>query len=113
MDNMLDIYTLGNAYKAAPQKPALFPDPVAELPADEQEGESFQSILDAAMGLVKETNTLQNQKDNEVIRFELGLSDNTHDLMIAEQKAEVALQYTTAIRDRFIEGYNTLMQMQI
>ncbi len=113
MESMLDIYGLGNAYKAAPQKPAIYPDPVAELPSPENEEDSFQSILDAAMGLVKETNSLQNQRQNEVIRFELGLSDNTHDLMVAQQKAAVALQYTAAVRDRFIEGYNTLMQIQV
>ena len=110
--DLMDIYSLDREYKAAPQKPSTFPDPVAQLPGEE-EPDSFASILDAAMGLVKETNTLQNQKQNELIRFELGLSDNTHDLMIAQQKADVTLQYTTAIRDRFIEGYNTLMQMQI
>ncbi len=110
--DMLDIYSLGNAYKAAPQKPANLVDILPEqLPAEESE--QFSSVLDAAMGLVKETNALQNARQNEVIRFELGLSDNTHDLMIAQQKAAVALQYTTAVRDRFIEGYNTIMNMQI
>lgn len=111
VDNMLDIYGLGDAYKAAPQKPVNLLDPPPEQPPED--GEDFASVLDAAMGLVKETNTLQNQRQNEVIRFELGLSDNTHDLMIAQQKAAVALQYTVAVRDRFLEGYNQIMQMQI
>ncbi len=111
--DMLDIYGLGNAYKAAPQKPANLIDiPPEQLPVEEGK-EKFSSVLDAAMGMVKETNALQNARQNEVIRFELGLSDNTHDLMIAQQKAAVALQFTTAVRDRFIEGYNTIMNMQI
>lgn len=109
--DMLDVFGLGNAYKAAPQKPANLIDiPPEQFP---EEKEKFSSVLDSAMGLVKETNELQNARQNEVIRFELGLSDNTHDLMIAQQKAAVALQFTTAVRDRFIEGYNTLMNMQI
>ncbi len=111
--DLLDIYSLGNAYKAAPQQPLNLVDEVPTLSGEVGEPESFQSILDKAMGLVKETNNLQNEAGNEAIRFELGLADNTHDLMIAEQKASVALQYTKALRDRFIESYNMLMQMQI
>ncbi|MBR1629006.1 MAG: flagellar hook-basal body complex protein FliE, partial [Lachnospiraceae bacterium] len=99
--------------KAAPQRPMNLVDEVPMLPNEEEEPQSFQSVLDAAMGLVKETNTLQNKAQNEAIRFELGLADNTHDLMIAEQKASIALQYTKAVRDRFIEAYQQLMQMQI
>ena len=109
---LLDIYSLGRTYKSAPQSPMTLVDEVPGFKGEEEQ-ESFQSILDSVMGLVKETNTLQNVAENEAIRFELGLADNTHDLMIAEQKAEVALQYTKAIRDRFIESYNQLMQMQI
>jgi flagellar hook-basal body complex protein FliE len=33
--------------------------------------------------------------------------------MIAEQKAALALQYTVAVRDRFVQSYQTIMNMQI
>ena len=93
--------------QAAPKSRELGGD---EVPAEEQ---SFRSIFDAAMGLVEQTNTLQNKASNEAIKFELGYTDNTHDLMIASQEANIALQYTKAVRDRFLESYNALMQMQI
>ena len=60
-----------------------------------------------------ETNTLQNKADAEQVKFALGLSDNTHDMMIAAQKAKIALQYTNAIRTNVIQAYQTIMNMQI
>jgi flagellar hook-basal body complex protein FliE len=60
-----------------------------------------------------ETNDLQNAAEEAEIQFALGQSTNTHDLLIAESKAEVALQYTVAVRDKIIDAYKELMQMQI
>lgn len=74
---------------------------------------SFASVFNSVLGLVGETNTLQNKASAEEIKFELGLSDNTHDLMIAEQKATIALQYTVAVRDKFLDAYKELMNMQM
>ena len=58
-------------------------------------------------------NKLQNDASAQAISFALGETDNVHDLLIAEQKANLALQYTVAIRNQFISGYNTIMNMQI
>ena len=43
----------------------------------------------------------------------MGLTDNTHDLTIALEKASTALQYTVAVRDKLLEAYKELMQMQL
>ncbi|MBQ9390931.1 MAG: flagellar hook-basal body complex protein FliE [Lachnospiraceae bacterium] len=74
---------------------------------------SFDSVLNSVMGMVGETNTLQNKASAEEIKFALGESDNTHDLLVAEQKASVALQYTVAVRDKFIDAYKEIMNMQM
>lgn len=79
----------------------------------EPKDDSFSSVLNAAMSSLDETNKLQNLAESAEIQFALGESENTHDLLIAEAKAEVALQYTVAVRDKLIEGYKELMQMQI
>lgn len=73
----------------------------------------FSSILDSMMNAVDETNTLQNQAESAAIEFALGQSENTHDLLIAQTKASTALQYTVAVRDKLIEAYQQIMQMQI
>lgn len=66
--------------------------------------DSFSDVLSAAMGSIGETNDLQNAAEQEEVRFALGESDNTHDLLVAETKAAVALQYTVAVRDKINVG---------
>ena len=100
----MDIVGINNAYKTT----AVTTSRV--MPAEDN---SFGRVLDAAKNLVKETNDLQNTAQNEEMKFALGLADNTHDLMIAERKAQVALNYTVAVRDRFLQSYQTIMNMQI
>ena len=75
--------------------------------------ESFGSILDSAMSNISTTNSLMNNAEEEQIKFSLGLAENTHDLSIASAKASTALQYTVALRDKFIEAYKEIMQIQI
>jgi flagellar hook-basal body complex protein FliE len=75
--------------------------------------DSFDSILSSMMSSLTETNDLQNAAESAEIQFALGESTNTHDLLIAESKAEVALQYTVAVRDKIIDAYKELMQMSI
>ncbi|MCR5790828.1 MAG: flagellar hook-basal body complex protein FliE [Lachnospiraceae bacterium] len=75
--------------------------------------EGFASILDSAISNLNETNTLLNKSDEEKMKFAMGLSDSTHELSIAAAKASTALSYTVALRDRFIEAYRELMQIQV
>ena len=76
-------------------------------------GEGFSGILDVALENIKTTNAYISEKENEELKFALGQTENTHDLLIAQQKAATALQYTVALRDKFLESYKELMNMQI
>lgn len=77
------------------------------------EDRSFDSVLQSAVDMLEETNYLQNNAEEAEIQFALGYSTNTHDLQIAQEKANVALQYTVAVRDRLLEAYKEIMNMQI
>ena len=101
----MDISTLSGvspAYLNTYTQKTLFDD-------DDNKTNSFDSILSAMMQSVD----LQNKAESEEIRFALGESDNTHDLLIAETKANIALQYTVAVRDKLVDGYKELMQMSV
>lgn len=74
---------------------------------------AFAGILQTAMDNINTTNSYLSEAENEELRFALGETENTHDLMIAMLKASTALQYTVAIRDRFLESYKELMNMQV
>ncbi|MCR5106691.1 MAG: flagellar hook-basal body complex protein FliE [Lachnospiraceae bacterium] len=73
----------------------------------------FSSMLESAMSNINETNTLLNKRDEEEMKFALGISENTHDMAIAAAKASTALTYTTTLRDKFIEAYKEILQIQV
>ncbi|MBO5283251.1 MAG: flagellar hook-basal body complex protein FliE [Lachnospiraceae bacterium] len=77
------------------------------------EGTMFDAFLNTAIDNINTTNSYLSDAENEEIKFALGETENTHDLAIALQKAYTALQYTVAIRDKLLESYNQIMQMQI
>lgn len=74
---------------------------------------SFTSLFSSMISNIGETNSLLNAQEEEEIKFALGISENTHDLAIAAGKAQTALSYTVALRDKFLDAYKELMQMQI
>ena len=77
------------------------------------DGTVFSSFLDTAINNINTTNAYLSNAENEEIRFALGETENTHDLTLALQKASTALQYTVAVRDKLLEAYKEIMQMQI
>lgn len=74
---------------------------------------SFESLLDSAMNLVKQTDDYSNAAEVEEVKYAMGESDSMHDLMIAQQKANVSLQYTVAVKNTAVEAYRTIMNMQM
>lgn len=84
------------------------------LGSEEQvNGTLFDSFLNTAIENINTTNSYLSDAEDEEIKFALGETESTHDLTIALQKASTALQYTVAIRDRLLESYREIMQMQI
>lgn len=73
----------------------------------------FDEVFQSMLGMVGEANDAQNAKDSAQIQFALGESVNTHDLQIAQEKANLTLQYTVAVRDKVLEAYREIMNMQI
>ncbi len=80
---------------------------------EKSEGTMFESFLNTALDNIQTTNAYLSDAENQEILFALGEADSTHDLTIALEKASTALQYTVAIRDKVLEAYNSLMQIQI
>ena len=65
------------------------------------------------MSNINNTNELLSNQENEVLKWSMGISENTHDLTIAVGKAQTALDYTVALRDKLLEAYKEIMQIQI
>lgn len=74
--------------------------------------ESFEALLSSAMGMVKETENYTNLAEQAELSYMLGLNDSITDLMIAQQKANVSLQYTVAVRNVVLDSYKEIMNLQ-
>lgn len=73
---------------------------------------AFSTLFDSAVNMMQETNDYSNAAEEEEIKYALGESDSIHDLQIAQQKANISLQYTVAVRNAFLQGYKELMNLQ-
>ena len=73
----------------------------------------FENLLHTAIDNLNTTNSYLSDAEDEEIKWALGETENTHDLTIALQKASTSLQYTVAIRDKLLDAYKELIQMQI
>lgn len=74
---------------------------------------SFDAIFQSALGMVKETNDLASAAEAEELKMALGYSDNASDLMTALTKSEMAVQYTVAVKNKVLEAYKEIMNIQV
>ncbi len=81
--------------------------------ASKTETDSFDFAMNTAMSMVQEMNDTQKDYESAEIQFALGEAENTHDLQIAQSKANTTLQYTVAVRDKLMSAYKEIMNMQI
>ena len=78
----------------------------------ENRNAAFETLFKAAAQMIEDTNRYTNEAEEAEIAFSLGLLDNTHDLQIAQQKANLALQFTVAVRKQVLDAYKEIMNLQ-
>ena len=74
--------------------------------------ETFEALLNSAMGMVKETEEYSNLAEKAELEYMLGLNDSVTDLLVAQQKANISLQYTVAVRNAVTQAYQEIMALQ-
>ena len=87
-------------------------DKVGNLGTSENGNTSFDNMFQALVNQVDETNNYSNAAQQEEMAYSLGLTNNTSDLMVAQQKANLSLQYTVAIRNHVMDAYKEIMNLQ-
>lgn len=86
-------------------KPSIKPD---KAESQKNEGSNFFNLV---LSGLKETNKLANNADKLTEDLVTGRLENIHDLMIAAEKAGVALNFTMAIRTQALRAYQEIMGM--
>lgn len=72
-----------------------------------------QSFSDYLKNAIKQVDELEKQSKAVAADFAAGKTDNIHEVMIAAQKADIAIQFTLQIRNKILDAYNEIMRMQI
>lgn len=73
----------------------------------------FEDFYNNAVGFVEETNKLTKNAEKLGSDFAIGKVDDIHGVMIAQEKAYVALQFTVQVRDKLLDAYNEIIRMQV
>lgn len=71
---------------------------------------SFADTLNEAMGSV---NQLQKASDKGMQDLATGRTDNIAEVMIASEKADIALKLMMQVRNKIIDAYQEVMKMQV
>ncbi|MFF2448097.1 flagellar hook-basal body complex protein FliE [Neobacillus sp. NPDC058068] len=71
---------------------------------------SFESMLNQ---YIQQTDNAVKDFETKSISLAKGEDINLHDVTIAAQKASIAVQLTTQIRDKAVEAYQEIMRMQV
>ncbi|WP_028129153.1 flagellar hook-basal body complex protein FliE [Selenomonas sp. AE3005] len=75
-----------------------------------EEVKSFGTYLTDAL---KKTNALQLESDKQNALLAAGRIEDVSQVVIASQKAEIALQLTLQLRNRAMSAYQEIMRMQV
>lgn len=71
------------------------------------------SFMDFLNNALNEVNKLQVESEKMNQAFAMGMNDNIHQVLIASEKADIALQFTVQIRNKILEAYQEIMRMPV
>ena len=74
---------------------------------------AFQQFLDAAMDVVEQTNHRLIESDVAQVRFATGEDNDMLTVILAQDRANSALNFTVNVSNRIIEAYREIMRMQV
>jgi len=86
---------------------------VGNSPQGVTQGAGSQNFLDTLKGALGEVNEMQVQADKAAQDFSTGQGTNLHDVLIAMEKADVALRTVTSLRNKMVEAYQEIMRMPV
>ena len=77
---------------------------------DNNQVEAFSDLFREQLNQV---NQLKKDSQAATASFAAGETDNIHDVMIASEKAKVAVNLTTAVQTKVLDAYNEIMRLQV
>lgn len=84
-----------------------------QISGTEEEGGKEVPFSEFLNGALQQVSDLQNESDKLNDAFALGKTDNIHQVMIAAEKADLAMQFTVQVRNKILDAYNEIMRMPV
>lgn len=81
--------------------------------SDDKQTETSKNFQQLLQKNINKVNDLQLNSDQLTEDFALGKTDNIHQVMIAGEKAETAMQLTLAVQNKVIDAYKEIMRLQV
>lgn len=75
--------------------------------------ESFTYALNAAKDLLASNAAAEAEVSQKTVDFMTGESDNVVDLMVAQEKSSILLQYTLQVRNGLLSAYKEIISLSI
>ncbi len=73
----------------------------------------FSQFFGAALQNINAASDTVKFADRMTVGFATGVIDNPEDVMIAQEKASLSINYATKITNKILDVYNEIMRMQI
>jgi flagellar hook-basal body complex protein FliE len=86
-------------------------DRIIKIP--QSSGISNSSFADTLQEAIGKVNQLHQESDKAIQTLATGRSDNIADVMIAAEKADIALKVMVQVRNKIIDAYQEMMRMQV
>ncbi len=77
------------------------------------DNEGAVSFKDVLMDEIYKVSELEKDSDMLTADFISGKTDNIHSVLIAAEKASIALQLMIEVRNKVLDAYNEIMRMQV
>ncbi|HHW09908.1 MAG TPA: flagellar hook-basal body complex protein FliE [Firmicutes bacterium] len=76
-------------------------------------GSAVPSFGATLLRAIREVNRLENQAQESQIKLAAGEITDIHQVMLAAEKADLALEMTLAVRNKILEAYQEIMRMPV
>lgn len=73
----------------------------------------FTGALNQAKELLNATAQAENRTNELTYDFMTGKNDNIHNLLIAQEKSSILLQFTMQVRNQVVQAYQEIMRLSV
>ncbi|MGO9481927.1 MAG: flagellar hook-basal body complex protein FliE [Candidatus Kryptoniota bacterium] len=84
-----------------------------ELSANKSTEDVTHNFQETLNGFINNVNDLQNTADKAVDKMASGEAADVHEVMIAVEKAKVSFDLLLQVRNKMLDAYKQIMQMQM